>query len=188
MPGNPALGQYTHHYLAGGAGSLLQLTLPFLFLALLFVLMAVARWGRERAEVFWSDRKRSAVSVPVSDKNSLVAQPVLASDLEREKATSLVSHAIGEGRLSLDEGGQRIDAVLRSRHRHELDRLVADLPPAGPATAVRPFTLRPLRLGLLAVAAAALLAAVLVQALVGLWELWPLAVVAFGASALLPRR
>jgi len=29
---------------------------------------------------------------------------------------------------------------------------------------------------------------VLVQAFVGLWVLWPLAVVAFGASALLPRR
>jgi hypothetical protein len=40
---------------------------------------------------------------------------------------------------------------------------------------------------LLGVAVAALLAAVLVQALVGSWELWPLAVVAFGASALLPR-
>jgi hypothetical protein len=117
-----------------------------------------------------------------------VAQPVLASDLEREKATRLVSHAIGEGRLSLEEGEQRIDAVLRSRHRHEIDRLVADLPSAGPANAVRPFTSRPLRLGLLGVAAAVLLAAVLVQAFVGLWVLWPLAVVAFGASALLPRR
>jgi hypothetical protein len=184
MPGNPAFGQYTHHYLAGGAGSLLQFTLPFLFLGFLFVLMALARWARQRADVLWSNRKRSAVSVRVADKGSFVAQPVLASDLEREKATGLVSHAIGEGRLSLDEGVRRIDAVLRSRHRHELDRLVADLPPAH---AVRPFASRSLRLGLLGVAVAALLAAVLVQALVGSWELWPLAVVAFGASALLPR-
>jgi len=185
MPGNPAFGQYTHHYLAGGAGSLLQFLLPFLFLVVLFVLMALARWGRERAEVLWGNRKRSVVSDPVADTSSLVARPVLASDLEREKATGLVSHAIG---MSLEEGEQRIDAVLRSRHRHELDRLVADLPSAEAATAVRLFTSRPLRLGLLGVAAAALLAAVLVQALVGWWELWPVAVVAFGASALLPRR
>ena len=35
---------------------------------------------------------------------------------------------------------------------------------------------------------AVIFAAVLVQALVGLWELWPLAVVALGGSTLLPRR
>ncbi len=188
MPGDPGFSHFGHHYLAGGPYSLLEFTLPFLFLALLFVLMSVARWGRHRAEVFWSDRKRSAVSVPAATTNALVGQPVLASDLEREEATGLVSHAIGEGRLSFEEGGQRIDAVLRSRHRHELAGLVADLPSPGPATAARPFISTPLRLGLLGVAAAALLAAVLVQAMAGLWELWPLAVAAFGASALLPRR
>jgi hypothetical protein len=113
---------------------------------------------------------------------------VLASDLEREETARLVSHAVGEGRLSLEEGGQRIDAVLRSRHRHELMGLVADLPYGVPATTTaRPFTSAPLRLGLLAVAAAVVLAAVLVQAVAGLWELWPLAVVAVGAPALLPR-
>jgi hypothetical protein len=43
-------------------------------------------------------------------------------------------------------------------------------------------------MGLLIVVAAVIFAAVLVQALVGLWELWPLAVVAVGATTLLPRR
>jgi len=113
---------------------------------------------------------------------------VLASDLEREEATRLVSHAVGEGRLSLEEGGRRIDAVLCSRHRHELAGLVADLPSRVPATTARPLTSTPLRPGLLAVSAAVVLTAVLVQAVVGLWELWPLAVVALGTSALLPRR
>jgi len=188
MPGDPGFGQLPHHYLAGGPYSLLELALPFLFLVLLFVLLAVARWGRQRAEVFWNNRKRSAVPVPAANGKALVAKPVLASDLEREETTRLVSDAIGEGRLSLEEGGQRIDAVLRSRHRHELAGLVADLPPVSAATAARSFTSTPLRLGLLGVAAAALLAAVLVQAIAGLWELWPLAVAAFGASALSPRR
>ena len=47
------------------------------------------------------------------------------------------SRAVGEGRLSIEEGMQRIDAVLRSRHRHQLGALVADLP-THPSTAPRP--------------------------------------------------
>ena len=115
-------------------------------------------------------------------------QPVLASDLEREEAAGLVSHAVGEGRLSIEEGGQRIDAVLRARHRHELAGLVADLPLRAPAATARRFAAAPIRFALLAAAAAVVLAAVLLQALAGLWEVWPIAVVAVGASALLPRR
>jgi hypothetical protein len=71
---------------------------------------------------------------------------------------------------------QRIDAVLRSRHRHELAVHVADLPSPAPRTSTRPFISPHQRVGLVVVAAAVVLAAVLVQALAGLWELWPLAV------------
>ena len=53
---------------------------------------------------------------------------VLASDAEREATSRVVAHAIGEGRLSLDEGRQRIDAAYGARHRHELAELVGDLP------------------------------------------------------------
>jgi fatty acid desaturase len=83
---------------------------------------------------------------------------------------------------------QRIDAVLRSRHRHELADHVADLPSPVPRTSARPFLSARQRVGFLPVAAAVVLAAVLVQAFAGLWELWPLAVVAVGASTLLVRR
>ena len=79
MPGDPGFGQLPHHYLAGGPYSLLELALPFLFLVLLFVLLAVARWGRQRAEVFWNNRKRSAVPIPAANGKALVAKPVLAS-------------------------------------------------------------------------------------------------------------
>jgi hypothetical protein len=113
---------------------------------------------------------------------------MLSSDRERDEAANLVSQAVGEGRLGIEEGMQRIDAVLRSRHRHEIGSLVADLPARASATITRPFTLTQLRMGLLVVAAAVIFAAVLVQALVGLWELWPLAVVVLGWSTLLPRR
>jgi hypothetical protein len=177
-----------HHYLAGGPASLLGLVLPLLVIAFFALLSGTGRWGVERARAQLSRRKARAASPRAVTLEAHSVPPVLASDSERDQAASLVSLAVGEGRLSIEEGVQRIDAVLRSRHRHEIGSLVADLPTRVSATTTRPFTFTPLRMGLLIVVAAVIFAAVLVQALVGLWELWPLAVVALGASTLLPRR
>ncbi len=176
-----------HHYLAGGPASLLELVLPFLVIALFALLVTAGQWGASQAKAFWVRHKARADSPNVM----LEAQsgpPVRASDSERDEAANLVSLAIGEGRLSIEEGVQRIDAVLRSRHRHELGSLVADLPTRASATITRPLSFAQPRMGILVVAAGVIVAAVLVQALVGLWELWPLAVVALGGSTLLPRR
>ena len=154
----------------------------------LLVILSAARWvalwcvARTGA---WRCRPKSAPAPGSPTESRHDAQPVLASDREREETTRIVSQAIGEGRLSVEEGGQRIDSVLRSRHRHELTSLVADLPPA--VSASTPVISAALRFALLAVAANAVLAAVLVQAVAGLWELWPLRVpVALTASVLLP--
>ena len=176
-----------HHYLAGGPASLLELVLPFLVIALFALLVAAGQWGANQAKALWVRHKARADSPNVM-LEAHSGPPVLASDRERDEAANLVSQAIGEGRLSIEEGVQRIDAVLRSRHRHELGSLVADLPTRASATITRPLSFAQLRMGLLVVAAAVIVAAVLVQALVGLWELWPLAVVALGGSTLLPRR
>ncbi len=177
-----------HHYWQGGPASLLELALPFLVIALFALLVAAGRWGANQAKALWSRHKARAASPRAVMLEAHSGPPVLASDRERDEATNLVSQAVGEGRLSIEEGMQRIDAVLRSRHRHEIGSLVADLPSRSSATITRPFTFTRLRMGLLVVAAAVIFAAVLVQALVGLWELWPLAVVALGGSTLLPRR
>jgi PadR family transcriptional regulator, regulatory protein PadR len=116
------------------------------------------------------------------------AHPVLASDLEREQTLHAISHAVGEGRLNLDEAERRIEAVLHSRHRHELAGLVGDLPqPALSEPGTRGGS-SPRRVGLLALAAVTILAAVVVQALAGLWELWPVAVAGCGLWAARPRR
>jgi len=171
-----------HHYMAAGAASTLELVLPFLVVALL---IGAGRRGADWARTHLSRRSSRATSVGVATRTARAVSPVLASERERDETASLVSRAVGEGRLSIEEGMQRIDAVLRSRHRHQLGALVADLP-THPSTAPRPFTSTPLRAGLLAVTAAVVLAAVLVQALVGLWELWPFAVLTLGASTLLP--
>jgi hypothetical protein len=183
MGGYPAFGHHWHHYLATGP-SLLGLVVPFLLLPLLVILLAAACRGWRRVDALLSPRKPAFSSARAVTTNAHPVQPMLASEVEREETARLISQAVGEGRLSIEEGGQRIDVLLRSRHRHELADLIADLPSSAPATTARPFTSAPLRLGLLAAATAAVLAAVLVQALAGLWELWPLAVVAVGASAL----
>ncbi len=173
-----------HHYLAGGPASLWGLVLPLLIVTFVALVLGAGREGANRARTVLAGRQAR----PASLHGTHPARPVLASDLERDEAASRVSDAIGEGRLSIEEGVQRIDAVLRSRHRHEIGTLLADLPTGSPATTRRPLAAGPPRPGLLAVAAVMIVAATLIQVLVGLWELWPVGVVALGGATLLPRR
>jgi hypothetical protein len=112
----------------------------------------------------------------------------LASDAERDDALQSISCAVGEGRLSLDDAVERIDAVLRSRHRHQLNELTGDLPVQvrEEASVGRESTL--LRPALLVGALLATFAAVVFQIAANIWELWPVAVAACGLLAVRPRR
>ncbi|WP_116449865.1 DUF1707 SHOCT-like domain-containing protein [Blastococcus litoris] len=58
------------------------------------------------------------------------AQPpaVRASDADREAVVAHLQKAVGEGRIDLDEFGQRADVAFTAVTRAELDVLVADLP------------------------------------------------------------
>jgi hypothetical protein len=60
---------------------------------------------------------------------------VRCSDAERERTSSLIHIAAGEGRLSLAEVDERLALIYDARYRHELDALTADLPPAEATTA-----------------------------------------------------
>src|SRR6185503_4905719 len=55
-----------------------------------------------------------------------------ASDAEREAVVARLRDAAGEGRLTVEELDERIDAAYAARTRDELDPLTADLPAAGP--------------------------------------------------------
>lgn len=59
---------------------------------------------------------------------------VRASDAERDAAVNRLSAAAGEGRLTLEEFGERLDRAQGAQTRAELDGLLADLP-AAPAPA-----------------------------------------------------
>ena len=55
---------------------------------------------------------------------------IRASDAEREQISKLLQTAAGEGRLTPDEAGDRLAEAQSAKYRHELEQLVADLPPA----------------------------------------------------------
>lgn len=57
---------------------------------------------------------------------------VRVSDAEREAVVTRLQAAVGEGRIDLDEFGQRAEAAYAAVSRAELDRLVVDLPPDAP--------------------------------------------------------
>jgi hypothetical protein len=53
------------------------------------------------------------------------------SDTEREQVAEILRAAMTEGRLTLQEGEERLGAVYASRFRDELAPLTADLPDGG---------------------------------------------------------
>ena len=71
---------------------------------------------------------------PAGDPSTGVQQvrSVRASDDEREAVVTALQTAVGEGRLDLDEFGQRASAAYAAGTTAELAELLADLP--GPAT------------------------------------------------------
>ncbi|MFI1987841.1 DUF1707 domain-containing protein [Actinoplanes sp. NPDC020271] len=51
------------------------------------------------------------------------------SDTEREQTAEILRAAMGEGRLTLDEGAERMTAAYAAKFRDELAALTGDLPP-----------------------------------------------------------
>lgn len=65
----------------------------------------------------------------MSDDAAAAGPPALrASDADREAVVSRLQTALGEGRIDLDEFGQRAGAAYAAVTRAELEALVADLP------------------------------------------------------------
>jgi hypothetical protein len=58
------------------------------------------------------------------------ASDVRTSDGERQQVVDRIHHAVGEGRLDLDEAETRVAAAYAARYRSDLPPLLADLPDA----------------------------------------------------------
>lgn len=64
--------------------------------------------------------------------------PIRASDLERDAIVQRLQGAFVDGRIDDGEFDERMRAALTARTRADLDRIVADLPPASAAVATAP--------------------------------------------------
>jgi hypothetical protein len=102
---------------------------------------------------------------------------VRTSDSEREQVAAILRAAVAEGRLTLQEGDERLAKTYEAVYRDELSPLTADLPHGGWAALARtPEALAQARRGLRRHAAFVALGSGL---LVGLWMLsgsaffWP---------------
>ena len=105
------------------------------------------------------------------------------SDSEREQVAEILRAAMAEGRLSLEEGEERLGSVYAARYRDELAPLTGDLPDGGRGAlartpAARDATRRAVRrhAGFVAVVAVVLTA---VWALSGAHFFWPAIPLAF---------
>ncbi|MFD0905061.1 DUF1707 SHOCT-like domain-containing protein [Actinomadura sediminis] len=66
------------------------------------------------------------------DRSPPPATPEMrASDADRDRAANLLRDAAGEGRLTLEELGERLEAVYSARTYAELEPITRDLPAAG---------------------------------------------------------
>lgn len=62
-----------------------------------------------------------------------------ASDAERERIAERLRDAVAEGRLDMEEFGERLDAAYKARTHGELEPLVRDLPAPGGSASDRPL-------------------------------------------------
>lgn len=101
-----------------------------------------------------------------------------ASDAERDHYAELLREQAGEGRLTVDELDQRLDAAYAARTHAELALLVADLPVRAPRSArpPGPRRRRPVRPDLVPFLAVNLVLIAIWAATGGgyFWPLWPL--------------
>ena len=84
------------------------------------------------------DENRPAAGVP--------AAVIRASDGDRETVAARLNEAVGDGRLTLQEFGERLDRAYAARTRGALVPLTADLPAIGPVRG--PGRLRKVMLGI----------------------------------------
>jgi hypothetical protein len=66
-----------------------------------------------------------------------------ASDADRESVANVLREAAGDGRLTMDELDERLDAVYAAKTYAELEPITHDLPDAGAAHAPAPATAAP---------------------------------------------
>jgi len=76
-------------------------------------------------------QSRRVMEVTVNDTTWSGPNRLRTSDSEREQVATILRAAMAEGRLTLEEGEERLGAVYAAKFRDELSPLTADLPGGG---------------------------------------------------------
>ncbi|MGX2996997.1 DUF1707 SHOCT-like domain-containing protein [Streptomyces sp. JNUCC 64] len=84
-----------------------------------------------------ADPAREPVNAPVPRDEPPGPARLRASDADRERIVERLRDAVAEGRLDLDEFGERLEATYAARTYGELEPLVRDLPDTGTTPASR---------------------------------------------------
>lgn len=119
-----------------------------------------------------------------------MATQIRASDEERERVARILQTAMAEGRLTLQEGDERLAAAYAATYREDLTPLTADLPEGGrPALADPPRThelarrRQPPPAGRLALVAMVVVGLSVLAGAAVFWPAIPLAFLIFGLLA-----
>ena len=75
---------------------------------------------------------------PVSDLDPVFGADLRASDFDRDVAADMLCAAVADGRISLAELDQRLEAVLSARTLRAIARVMSDLPSPGRPAPVKP--------------------------------------------------
>jgi hypothetical protein len=65
---------------------------------------------------------------PGPDPDDGLGPDLLASNADRDVAADVLCAAVADGRITLDELDQRLEAVLSARTLRDIARVIADLP------------------------------------------------------------
>jgi len=76
-------------------------------------------------------QSRPVMEVTVNDTTWSGPNRLRTSDTEREEVATILRAAMAEGRLTLEEGEERLGSVYAAKFRDELAPLTADLPGGG---------------------------------------------------------
>jgi len=76
-------------------------------------------------------QSRPVMEVTVNDTTWSGPNRLRTSDTEREQVATILRAAMAEGRLTLEEGEERLGSVYAAKFRDELGPLTADLPGGG---------------------------------------------------------
>ena len=133
------------------------------------------RWSRE----WWADARdepidheriaATAPAAPTRDPDLRVSQA------ERDEVATQLARHFADGRLTVEEYEERIEAALAARTGHDLEPLLADLParepPASPRPVANPWR-RPARRRWPTARVIAIAAVVVLAIATGPWALW----------------